>query len=238
MKTRQSNIDIHFEYYTSVEGDNNRGWRVDKVIAAHKSKQVGYLKLAYIPLDRYNEYYPTIFNWMDQIRGMCILPRATGIIIHDEGEYRAASCRHYSTFTKKEAFHFLNRLSLNQRYCVKEKTRENLCHAELLWCIEDCERTLLKGQLGKEFKQFKQYYVDKPIDDFVRVEDNYQRQGIAENMYEVATLWLAKRKLPLYLSTLRHPHAKALSDKMRDNGHLETLVDSRERFIVDSFAPK
>src|SRR5271170_8072163 len=54
------NPNVTFEYQDDIEGDKNRGWQVDQVKAFLDGKQVGYLKMSYIPQERFDAYYHDI----------------------------------------------------------------------------------------------------------------------------------------------------------------------------------
>ena len=228
MKTKHTNKEITLEFDADSEGDDNRGWQVGKITAFIEGNEVGYLKLAYIPKRRFAEHYPTIFNWMDQMQGKCILPRPK-VVGDDFTAFRDAAKRHYKTFTCAELRKFLNSTNLSLRGGDISRDLLGLNQEQLLEMVREME-VKAHDRLGREFKKFKTYYVDKPIDDFIRVEPEFQRQGIAEHLYKVGVKWLESQNLPFYLSTCRQNAAELLAGKLRDAGHLRKLSNKRERF--------
>ena len=236
MTTKNIIDEIVFDFETDHEGDNNRGWQIDKISAIYKGDQIGYLKLAYIPKQRFVDYYPTVFNWMDQIGGSCIIPRPPLDDAGDDKDYKAfrnAAKRHYNTFTTEELRKFANRVHMSLRLSDISRSIEDCDHDTLLEMVKELE--VKANEYNRiAFRKFKTYYVDKPIDDFIRVEPEFQRQGIAEHLYKLGVGWLDARDLPFYLSTCRQPGAKALSDKMRTQGYLQKMSNKREKFIPEA----
>ena len=235
--TTKSIIDqLVFDFSSDVEGDNNRGWQVDQITAFYNGEEVGYLKLAYIPKQRFAEYYPTIFNWMDQIRGNCIIPRAKVDESGDDVDYKAfrdSAKRHYNTFTTEELRTFANRVNMVLRGGDISRDLESCDRDAILDFVKKLE--VKANEINKtEFKNFKTYYVNKPIDDFIRVEKDFQRKGIAEHLYKLGAKWMESCDLPFYLSTCRQPAAEALSAKMRTNGNLKKMSNRREKFLPET----
>ena len=221
-------IDISVE--EDIEGDDNRGWRVDKVSAVHDGNEIGYLKMAYITKERFADHYPTIFNWLDQIKGHIIIPRPLN---HEDPEWSTAQKRHYMEFNVEEIRRFISSI---RQLSYSRQVNENLsnCDLETLQALATVAEVEAIKQFGGEFKKFRQQYVNKPVDDFVRVESQYQRHGIAETMYRVAVKYLNERGMHLYLSTLRQPAATALADKFRAAGAIRKMSNGRERFIPEN----
>lgn len=72
--TEMINTDVRFKYLDDIEGDNNRGWCVDEVKAYLGDEKVGYLKIAYIPAERFKEWNPSILSFIQQVNGTIIFP--------------------------------------------------------------------------------------------------------------------------------------------------------------------
>lgn len=240
--------DITFEVIEDEEGDNNRGWQIDRINAFVDGKPAGYLKLSYIPHKRFNRYYPSIFNWMAQIQGKGILP------------YRKKD-KHWSTFTPDEKRDLIKKLIGYYRYHSKEDEEklELFSDDELNSQIAELEKKAMKSY-GKEFKGFQQYFVDKPYEDYIRVfsrpgeevnprdresnvvsDANYTRQGIATALYFKAVAYLAKKGMRMRLSQLRSDDAQGLESAIKKAGLTtpgKTFYYSGETQQFDFLDPK
>jgi hypothetical protein len=64
---------LTLSYTSDSEGDENRGWQVDQVDAYVNDDHAGYLKMSYIPEERFIRHYPTILHFVDKIKGSSIL---------------------------------------------------------------------------------------------------------------------------------------------------------------------
>ena len=224
-----SKYQVEIEVIDDVEGDRNRGWRIDQVSVKHGGEEIGYLKMAYIEKDRFANYYPTIFNWLDQIKGQIIMPRPDD---YTSISWDDARKRHYRDFSTSELKGFLKRMAVYRFQSGKSRNIDTHDHDTLMTLAEKAEAEMAE-RYGREFKKFKTYYCMKPIDDFVRVNKDYQRHGIAELMYRVAVKYLEERGMHLYLSTIRQPAAEALAEKFRTMGVIRKMSSGRERFIAE-----
>ena len=198
---------ITFEIIEAEEGDNNRGWQIDKISAFVDGKPAGHLKLGYIPRERFKRYYPSIFNWMHQMQGKSFLPREK-------------KTQHWKTYTIDEKRDLIKSLSGFSRYMSQdeEAALANMSDDDVDQKVAELEKQAIKTY-GKQFKEFENYFVDKPYEDYIRVfdvgdstgnrgsgprsEEGFKRQGIATALYFKAVDYLQKKGLPLRLSTLR-----------------------------------
>ncbi len=198
--------EITFNILEDEEGDNNRGWQVDRILAQVEGMPAGYISLTYIPKERFCRYYRTIFNWMCQIEGMAVLPFDKRTehwknLTSDEKRKLLINCYLYR-FTK-----FAN-----------EQEIQNIPETELDKEIKKVER-LAKQYHGKKFKKFHDRFVDKPYEDYVRVfavgehtgrrgtgmesEYDFRRQGVGLALYLKAAEHFEKKGLQMRLSKLR-----------------------------------
>lgn len=200
------NPNVTFTYHEDVEGDKNRGWRVDR-IDAHLpgvEKPVGYLKISYIPKERWEAHFPTMLNFLAKMQGQSVLP------------YRSES-RDYHDIPPEELKTNIQHaaIALSDRYPSMEefKRLENLPLDQVVPEFEKFEK-YAKKKFALQYRRYKQYYVDKPIVDFIRVEEPYQRQGIGIALHRAGHEWMKKRGLPYYASGSQTAEAKAVWQKM------------------------
>lgn len=70
--TKSGNEVMFVRNYDS-EGGKNRGWICHKLSAMMNGKEVGYLKIVYIPSERFKIYYGHLFDYLRNIKGWCSL---------------------------------------------------------------------------------------------------------------------------------------------------------------------
>jgi len=197
---------IELRYQDDSEGDENRGWTVDKITAYIDGIEVGYLKLSYIPNKRFHDHYPNIFAWLQKISGNYLISRDfVGFGSERRGgeefEYEKYSEEHKRKFVEILAFVF--RLGREGTYVKQFKTDR-----ELLQAIRDIEEKFLSGSKGVQFKRFKNDFVDKPVVDFIRVNEDFQRKRIAEALYVAGSKWMKEKGMKLYASGTQSDSAK------------------------------
>ena len=197
---------IEFKVTPDNEGDNNRGWQVDKVEAFLGGKPVGYLNMSYIPVERFKRYYPSILEYLGEINGI-------------------------GAFTKYSKYKDLSDLRTRVRALLDYHDRypgaggvgltgpedpkiDDLSVTELKSLRKDLEAPLVE-KYGRGFKAFKAFMVDKPIVDFIRVGDEYQRRGVATALYDYGAHYLSQKGMKLYASGLQSKEAQAAWDFLR-----------------------
>ena len=214
--------EITTKRHEDVEGDNNRGWRVDKIAAYVDGDYAGYIKISYIPKERFIKYYPTVLNYMSQIGG------SGGVLPRGKNNW------HYRELSDEELKNTVQNLSGQTKYhsIWNSGGKEGMPSSrdELIYIINDIIKNERKGQEAQEnFKKFAKYWIDKPIVDFIKVfkkdesrfdrstgdrtiknsSRDYQRQRIGTALYLEAGEWLRERGLKLYASGTQTKEAQA-----------------------------
>ncbi|NJO59891.1 MAG: hypothetical protein HC836_16910 [Richelia sp. RM2_1_2] len=203
----KSGSEITFKVIPDEEGDNNRGWQIDRINAYVDGALAGYLKLGYIPKERFFNHYPSIFNWMTKVQGKSILP-------HEKRDL------HWSLLDDKDKRSLLLR-GLMYFSSASSEEQQRIQALEQPQLDEEIKKfeMLTKKELGKKFKEFYNYFVDKPYEDFIRVfskgdriaprqsdeesQRDFKRQGIGLALYFKAADFLNSKGLQMRLSTLR-----------------------------------
>ena len=205
---------ITFKRILNFEPDENRGWVVHALLAEVDGDPAGYLKISYIPTDNFKREYPDVFHYVAKMKGWVTLKNA---LKNNNLDERIRGLDHYGQYYATD----LNDASLEDR----------------LEMVKTLEKQV-KSKFQKDYLGFKEYHVDKPLIDFIRVYDdldnsvfvdaneridrkgriNYKRQGVASALYKEAALWLKELNLQLHASTLQQPEAKAAWEKMKSLG--------------------
>lgn len=209
-KTKK-NQEIDIELIEDSEGDNNRGWIVHKFIAYIDEKEAGYLKISYIPEERFKRWYPSIFNYLSQIEGSPIIPY----------KLRGKDWRKYDTTNLIDVYKNVNWMIFHNDMSV-QKIKFN--RKQLIQKINSLEHKV-EEEKGKEFNDFRNYFVDKPLVDYINVEQNYQRQRIAISLYLTAANWFKERNLLFFASTTQSDSAKSAWSFLEKNYTVKTVKD-------------
>jgi len=61
--------DVTFHVSEDREGDNNRGFRVDRIEAKRDGKVIGYIQVSYIPSERFKKFYTSLEQYTRHIAG-------------------------------------------------------------------------------------------------------------------------------------------------------------------------
>ena len=91
------------------------------------------------------------------------------------------------------------------------RQQDKMSDAEVMREYDKFEK-IAEKKYGQDFRDFKKYYVDKPLVDFIRVKDDYRRRGIATILYKKGHEWMKQRGMKLYASGLQSDQARAAWD--------------------------
>lgn len=209
--------EITFTFDKDIESEN-RGWIVDKITAYVEGLSAGYIKIENIPQEQFENYYPTIFNFMAQIAGMGnILPLNKRHL-------------HYNELTDDELDKLIKSIGgiyskysdyWNEYIPVPENRDQKL---EL---ISDMEKNL--DLTREKFDKFVENTVDKPLVAYISVEEEFQRNRIAIALYFTAADWLKKQGLKLYASGNQTGSSKTVWDYMEK--HFDVAYDGNRRYL-------
>lgn len=187
------------------EGNENRGWIVHRFNAYINGHPAGYLKVSYIPHERFKEYYNHFADYASRIEG--------------KGYVDTFDKKGFKDLSLIDQIKTLARIdrswpSYDSRHDLNSMSNEELLNAknELTNIIKNDYPEVIKL-----YKQFANYHVDKPLVDYINVEPNFRRQRIAAALYEYAAKWLAKRGMKLYASGIQTEAAQAAWKWLKQN---------------------
>lgn len=190
--------DFNFDLYTvnllrDSEGDLNRGWQVDLfTISIYNNKllkyeRVGYMKVAYIPTERFETHYAEgVMDFLAKISGRCW------------GK------------TKREIIGGWS----DSPYWNRGEELELLTDEEVEKVYAQYKRKLEKSSHGKQFKDFKQYFENKPYVDFGYINEVFRQKGLYRLLYIAATDFYSVHGMNLYTSSLKSPVAQKAWEKI------------------------
>lgn len=175
--------------------EENRGFIVHLIEAFVDGKEVGYLTISYIPKVYFKMFYPSVWHYATYIQGW------TNPKILESWKNKDWPGLLKAVFPYPGFYYATDVSKMSDKDIQKE--------------LERGSKSLIS-----DLQKFKQWHVDKPKVDFIRVEDSWKRQGIATALYNYGAKWLAQvHHLPLYASTLQKPEAAAAWDRMETKGY-------------------
>lgn len=209
--------EITFNRIEDSEGDKNRGWQVDKLIALIDDKEAGYIKMSYIPKNRFERYYPTVFNFLSQIHGYSPLPYKKQTLHFSKlSQSELAETWHHAFMTTYRRWPEYGHDRKN--YLLPDgRSPNNLSKAELVDEWKELEVAANKNY-KHEFKKFEKFHVDRPIVDFIRVHEPHRRQYIGTALYNEGARWMKEKGFKLYASGIQSPQAKTVWTKFEQEG--------------------
>ena len=207
--------ELSFRMSEDSEGDKNRGWRVDKLEALMNGEPVGYLKMSWIPRERFQREFPNILQYMAKMQG--------------KGGFNPE----YSPYDMNTPLGRIKAMLDANDWSQKSSKNPELDQMNPKQTLA-MEKELLKGferGFGKEFAKFKNHWMDKPLVDYIRVKENFQRKGIAIAMYEEGAKHLATMGLKLYASNNQQPGAKAAWEWLKVHAGANVGMDGTRMFL-------
>lgn len=208
--------EITFNRIPDSEGDKNRGWQVDQLDAYLGNQKVGYIKLSYIPKKRFKRYYRSIFNYLSQLTGKHVLPYKADTALPSElsdEELRKTFPQAYQAATNRypKYDHSTN------EYLHSGKPLKDLTREELLAAYKEIEKILIKNH-EMYFLNFKKHTMDRPLVDFISVDENFRRLGVGQALYKEAAKWMAEQGMKVYASGVQSKPAEASWQSMEKQG--------------------
>lgn len=215
---------LTFKRIEDAEGDDNRGWQIDKVVPMLDGKEVGYLNMSYIPRARFMARYTAgVLSYCDLMEGHCLFDRSEGRggKSHDIASFDDETLR---LFVRRAAWTFLHRdFSMGDELAAMDRS------AMLALVSTITERATLLHQ--NKFDAFRRFHVDKPLVDFIRVDDELQGRGIGLALYAEGAKWMAEKRMQLRSSSLQSTGAPAAWRKMEALGW---VLKGRKRRRIDA----
>lgn len=177
---------ITFEVQAFSETIDRRGWIVHKITALVDGKKAGYIKVSYIPRERWNNIYKNnVWKFRYIAMGNFDVPDNL-IEKNDDTAIAIDHAKRYHAFI--------------------EETEEDILKRGSWWMEREKKRAM------REMKLYELYFVDKPVVDFIGTEEEFQRQRVAYNLHMYASEWLGSFGLKLWLSYCRTDQGKCFYD--------------------------
>jgi GNAT superfamily N-acetyltransferase len=194
----------------------NALWRFDQIdvyddeaaaTSAEEQKPIGYLRISYVPSEH-------VSSWNDVYRFLADRGGSVGICGLENPE--TASLKQWQ----------------NLAYRVQEKLAGRNAAIASEWenkSLEDVRQGLEKFRphldklVRPRREHFCLFHVDKPLVDYIKVEEPWLGKGVGQALYKEGAAWMAERSMALHASALQSPSATLAWKRMED----KNLVDSQ-----------
>jgi len=200
-------------------------WVIHQINASIGRSPAGYIKISYIPKNNLKKYLPTIFNYLQVIKGQIMFPSEKKYshynTLTDEKLVDSFAATHNYTIGNYPEYDSNTRQYLYQGKFVSDYTRN-----QLLDIYKSFEQKLLK-QYKTKYANFKKFHVDAPLVDFIRSHIPRQRIGVA--LYLAGTEWINDMGMNLYASGLQTDEAKYVWEYLAK--HYDVRTDKRGTYI-------
>lgn len=204
-KSKFGRIEFRFDVGMSNRGDGEC-WVENKVTAILDGKDIGYLKINYIPREKFNTNFKDILKFLVVQHGAMDLEDAI------------KSGNTYKIIVKMAD---LTGERHNLDTIMKTGVDTDLKPIyNLEWWKKKYNELLdkLNKKYGKEFKKFEEYWVDKPMIDYIQVDEKYRAGGVGIGLYIAGAMWMAEKGFPLRSGYSRSESALQAWNKMKKMG--------------------
>lgn len=209
-KSKYGRVEFRFEEGMSNRGDG-KDWVEDKVTALLNGEEIGYLKINYIPKAKFNSNYKDILNFLVVQEGAYELGKAM-----KSGDTKQIIVKMADLIGERH----------NLDVLAKTNTGTDLQPLDVNWWMNKYSSLMKKldARYGKEFKKFREYWIDKPMVDYIHVKEEYQKGGIGFGLYIAGAMWMAEKGFPLRSGYSQSEKAANAWDRMKRLGLPVKLV--------------
>ena len=235
-------LEVELRYYPEIKDGIKDGWVVHLIEAAVAGEPAGYIKVSYIPGEKFEQLFATPFDYAVQESGSNLRIR-TLLAEKREDDWAPKELRK----AIEDTYHFLAREERERLEALDEAgLRER-------WSER---RQFLDDDYRHRHQQFKSFHLDKPRVDYIRVYGDsdvvyydggqrkdhrsgrdWRRQGIGTVLYEAAALWMAEQDLYLWAASnwIQSGEARRAWAHLGEKYELVRVLDEggKERLYLD-----
>lgn len=216
------------------------GWTLHQLNAVVDGEQAGYLKISYVPSEKARQIFPDAFHYALQRTGRYYAVRRLYDDQPDDAQWgddqlRAAieSCRGWMVSEERRHLEALSGDGLRDA-----------------WSRAKAE---VKREHRREYEDFLEFHVDKPLVDYIRVhhgpdryeeidgvthwvgtEQGFLRQGIGTALYEVGAKWMAANGMKLWASGVQSEEAQRAWSALADKHSVTTVAPGKRAGRLDT----
>lgn len=243
-RVTRTGLPVRLDLYHQMDDGISDGWIVDLVEARDDHGPVGYLKIAFIPEEKLQQFYPDALHWAVRKQGIHIGLRD----LLDRGE---------SSWTKDDLVQALKATDPWHVRGEEQQARGELEHSELEAMWQERRQQIVSEHRPRYLKSVR-YLLNRPYIDYSRVDDggvcrlydgaqrsafhrgwddpsgeNRQRQGIGTLMYETAALWMYQRGMELHASGTQSESARGCWQRFDELGLVRPAAGDAKRTVFN-----
>jgi hypothetical protein len=228
--------DIRLCYYQDIAIlGSNKGWRVDDIDIYVDNHPAGYQKMAYIPQDSFDRYYPNALAFNCRVQGHNI-------------ELEPYLDKPVAQLPLRELRMMVHDLEQSVHWGI-ERPGPEVERDELLARYNASVGQITKSCRG-QYLDFKSYWLDRPMVDFIRVYEendydvqiagtcvdvkptNHRGQGLGRILYLAGAIAMHDQGMELRASTLQSEPAAAVRGHLEAEGLVDNVKSRHKTFRV------
>lgn len=216
---------VEIRYAEDISGPN-RGFIDNETSVWINDEKVGYLTSTYVPMEKYVEYNPTIWNFANNFSGWCLGISSFLLDSTDSINPFTFDQDRFNSFAKT-TLHYLGvgDFSLSDKVFTQEEFEAI------------AKKSRKYKDLVKEEKKFKDFQIDSPYVGYISTRENEHRGVLSNNqgrglgvLLYIATAKIYDEKgLQFRSSSLQQPRAKRIWEKFEELGW---AIPVRERLVM------
>jgi len=228
-------VPARLELYTDIDDGIKSGWQVDLIEIHTDDGPAGYLKMSFIPQKNFDRLFADAFAWT----------------VNNSNRYghqmQQLLAKGESQWQRQD---FLKALQETDGYRSDSPSiREQRQGADGKALAEawSARRAEIAADNQTAYERFKDFHLDKPLVDFVRVyqlgddrlyensrrhqhrraKQDHRSKGLAKLMYESGAMWMRSRQLELYASSTQSSEAAGIWECFENDGLVKTVGKRR-----------
>lgn len=201
-------------------------------ISAHKGgDEVGYLKIAYVPENRVQNFFenPFLIGYYFGAKRECFNRNGPGInpkngdgwLEHLENNFIAQA-----KIIEDELLGLGRNGEFGKIYCKGGCDIKNLENQKKAEEFVGIHKKKLVKIFTRKYQGKIDYHFMKPDVDYIFVDEKYRRMGVSQQLYEQANKWMGEIGMKLHSSTLQEIGARGSWEKLKSKGLAEVYHSS------------
>ncbi len=188
--------------------DSRNPWEDYCITASIENKDVGYMKLGFIPKKKWESYFPTLLHFAFRYAGWAI-----------NDDFLESLSPNINDWSNEQKSALVNRADGYLGLFPFTQGKSNVITKNNVDCVWDKFLEAARDRIIKHYRSMKKYHVDRPSIIYVKVENPWLRQRIGVSLYLYSAHWLEENfGFSLYASNVQTDRAKAVWTMMQNHG--------------------
>lgn len=207
-------VELRYTHDAEPNRGVNEQWIVRQINAYIAGEHVGYLKISYIPTERFQKMFPDLVNYQfnSTFKWEFKIDTSTPVteLTLDQKRRLLISAVCSRTRIKNKKWD----LGWHSQEEIRQMNEDQV--DQYIAIINDPQSNI---ETKKRIDDIAKFHFDRPLVDFIRVNETHQRQGIGTILYQAGARWMMSEfGLYLHASGIQQPEAQAAWEKMTHLG--------------------